>query len=281
MPIFILSAIIQFFLAGIMIINSGHNAATLVNNSGYMFMSLIPLLFFIKNIKLKWLYLIIIYAFCLLSMKRGAMLIGTLGVGYVVYKEISLASRKIKIRLFYSVSILIIIIGIGFAKLYNDNEFFRYRIEATMEGNTSRRDVIYEEIYAYFLNKETIVEQLIGKGADATLTIGENYAHNDWLEILIDNGLLGILIFISYWIGFYRQVKRFKKSHYRAAFFLIFVMGLLKTFFSMYYTSIATPMAFATGLCLCQLNIKRNNESNIPSKPCKALRSHQPGIEYS
>ena len=120
------------------------------------------------------------------------------------------------------------------------------------------------------MNKESLIEQLLGKGADATLTIGDNYAHNDWLEILINNGILGIIIFILYWTGFYQQARKFKKGHIRAAFFLTFIMGLLKTFFSMYYTAITTPMAFTLGLCLSQIK-KHKYESSIPNQSSKNM----------
>ncbi|MCM1140282.1 MAG: O-antigen ligase family protein [Muribaculum sp.] len=247
-PLFIISSVCTYYYSMRMLLEMGHNADTLVVNGGYSFVAIIPLLYFIRNRNLGWIYLTIIVIFSLLSVKRGAILISLLSAILFIKAEVKSVSSNKKAIIGLAAIVFLGILSYIVYRLYSENIFLQSRIESMLEGNSSHRDTIYENLLSYWSDKENIIQQIFGLGASATLNIGENYAHNDWLEILINNGLIGIGIFIYYWISMYRQANIFsKKSRYHNACMLLLFIGSFKTIFSMYYTSIITPMAMCLG----------------------------------
>ncbi len=249
-PIFILSSIATFYFSLKMLIGLGRNEDSLVINGGYSFISIIPLLFFVDKRNLRWIYLTIILIFSVLSVKRGAILIAFISAVFLVFEEVKTAPRRKKKIIGLTTFFFVVLLAIIVYYLYSSNPFLQLRLQSILEGNTSHRDVIYDNIIKYWLTKETEIQQFFGLGASATLKIGDNYAHNDWLEILINNGLFGIFIFSIYWIFMLVQCYRYhKKSPYRNAFILLLCIGILKTLFSMYYNDIITPMAVCLGYC--------------------------------
>lgn len=181
------------------------------NNSGYTFLSLIPLIVIWKEKPiLQYAFLIFVMIMILWAMKRGAILIGALSIVWFMYKSFKSASKWTKIVVLL-LSIAIIFISI-YAVLYmfENSAYFNTRWQQTKDGDTSNRDILYGSAWNYFWEKATFLQFIFGQGADATLWVMGNYAHNDWFEILIDNGLLGAMIYIVYWILFYREWKSSK-----------------------------------------------------------------------
>lgn len=170
-----------------------------VNNKSYSIVALFPLLSIFWN--KKWMMILImtlalfLITFCL---KRGAIIIALLCYGvslFYVFK--GLKASVLKKRLMQ----LVIIILLGgvvstFFSIYNTNELLQARIEMTMEGETSSRDYIYTQIWDSWNNSD-IFTQMIGHGPISTLSVAINYAHNDWLEILYDFGLIGLVLYIG------------------------------------------------------------------------------------
>ena len=79
---------------------------------------------------------------------------------------------------------------------------------------------------------------MLGSGANATINIAGNYAHNDWLEIAVNNGLIGIVIYVVYWISLFktcRNAKLYPKYYLILTTFIIIVF--METLFSMSYNS--------------------------------------------
>lgn len=77
-----------------------------------------------------------------------------------------------------------------------ESDYFNHRIEQTLEGDSSNRDVIYGGLIIHFLDETNALKLFLGNGAQATLKIHGGFAHNDWLELLINNGIIGALIYI-------------------------------------------------------------------------------------
>ncbi len=139
-----------------------------------------------------------------------------------------------KIVLFISLSILILIsVNILEASLFQ-NEFYQKRLEQTLEGNVSGRDELYSSMFTYYTDSATPLEQLVGLGANGTLKISSNYAHNDWFELLINQGLMGIIFYLLYWFSFLKTVKKSRISKLsREILTMVLIFTFMKTFFSM------------------------------------------------
>lgn len=148
-----------------------------------------------------------------------------------------------------------------------ENLYFLDRIQETLEGNTSDRDSLYGEFLQHVLDKATIFQQLFGGGADYTLSVSFNYAHNDWIEILVNQGIFGVLIFYMYWNGFYKTAFKSQLSKdYKMVIQMIFIAYLAKTMFSMSYTTYNIFINLCLGFCLskiCRNNIYTRYENSI------------------
>ena len=121
--------------------------------------------------------------------------------------------------------------------MMESSDYFMSRIEQTKEGNSSGRNALYERYWNHFKNETDIFKYLLGNGANATLGIGVNYAHNDWLEIAIDEGVLGLVIYCIYWFCFWRTIASIKYNiTAKLVLSLTFISFLIMTVFSMSYT---------------------------------------------
>ncbi len=205
------------------------------NNVGYIFVSFLPLLCFWEEKRVaQYVLLASCLAFIVLSMKRGAVIISAVCVVYFFLSSVRQVSILRKV-FFIFLTILLVFAGYYFVvSLMNTNDYFMSRIDATLEGNSSSRDTLYEYFWNMFLHNSSPVQQLIGRGADGTIRNGYNYAHNDWLEILIDQGVLGIIIFVGFWrssILMWKSMPR--KSVLQTVAGMCIIALLLRTLFSM------------------------------------------------
>lgn len=225
------------------------------NNLAYDFLGLLPMVcVFRKKPVIQYIAILAILAFIIYSVKRGAILIGLLSVAYFILKNMT-AGRKKGIKLSY-VILAIIVVAVAFyfiEYMVTTNDFFNTRLEATMEGDSSARD----EYYLFFLNYlgslESIPKLLFGGGAYYTVVLLGNLAHNDWLEILICNGILGAIIYMVYWIRFYRSTRFSRNTDIYLPLMLLFISMAAKTLFSMSYASTPLYASFYLGFLLATL----------------------------
>lgn len=177
---------------------------------------------------------------------------GLLSAAMVVYKDFESVERG----KFFRVLVLIIFIVAGAYLLkdyYLSSSYFQRRLEATLQGNSSGRGGLIDGFRHYFFYETSLFQILLGSGADATLRIGQNYAHNDWWELLIDQGLLGFTIYLLFWIQMFKSLQRTKHdSTTYSLFSCCFAVLFLKTFISMSYSMIPIPTAMCLGYCLAQ-----------------------------
>lgn len=212
------------------------NAEEIQNNAGYTILMLLPTVTLFRN-KPVLQYLGI--AFCLvlvvLGMKRGAIGISLICVVWLLWQNLRTSGKRTK-WIVLILSLLLILAGyLVFANMMAESAYFQYRIAATLEGNSSGRDRYFEFFIDSFLHKTNLLQFLFGRGANATLKIFENYAHNDWLELATNQGLLGIIIYAFYYITFFRCWKRTKATPVYEGMGVIFIMFFLMTLFSMSY----------------------------------------------
>lgn len=234
--IFLLVSIVMFYKNKYSLMEKlNHEEVT--NNMGYLFVSLIPLVFFFnKRPILQYALLATIGAFIFMGFKRGAMLIGSLSIIFFIYSNFKSANKKQKIGIML-LSIGIIIVAVYYLSyMMQSSDYFKRRIEQTIEGDSSGRDVIYGSAWDKFLNETNLFYLLFGHGADATVGITGNYAHQDWLEILINNGIIGVLILLSFFAVMakttYKQRHRFPPYMYYS-FGVVLFISFSKTIFSM------------------------------------------------
>lgn len=224
----------------------------ITNNSGYLFVALLPCLMVYKRKKLiQYIFLTVSLFFLIASVKRGAIIIGVISSIFIIIYNVFNGSHKTRI---WTIILSIVIFCIGYQvvlHMLETSDYFLLRIEQTLDGNDSNRSLMYKKLYEVFKTESSFAQMLFGRGAWGTLTVNMNFAHNDWLEILINQGVIGVIIFAVYWILFYMETRNKKRSpSSRFCLFLIFFICISKTIFSMSYSDMNIYMVSVLGLAL-------------------------------
>lgn len=265
LPIFLVITTATFFSTNQMMIEMSETGRLeFTNNTGFIFVSLLPFVFFLdKKNTFQYITLFFIFSFIVLSMKRGALLCGIIFIVWFIVNGLKDAGFKKRIMVIVSI---IIFIGAGYYlinHLFNTSEYFRIRIEDTIEGESSGRDMLYQYITYYFKNRMTAWQQVFGLGAESTLLINDNYAHNDWLEILINNGIFGIIVYLIYWRCCIKELHNIPKhSTIRKMWVGLFLIYFTKTFFSMSYGGMTCFAALCIGYCLANIPLYNRTTTN-------------------
>lgn len=233
---------------------AGSSGATL--NVGYKFLSMFPLVLLMCRNYIKYILLLVCTFFILLSVKRGAILIAFVCFIYFLYTML----KNVKSRRRGGIVVLTIlsIVTVYFItnEILESYEYFIRRLESTLEGNISNRDVIYRTYFNHFISETNLFRFIFGNGANSTLKIGFNYAHNDWLELAINNGLTGVIIYALYFIALIKDyfVLKKKKNKYANVVFMAFIIMFMSSIFSMSYANISMPIAISLGYTMIYVN---------------------------
>ena len=216
------------------------NKENVTSNSAYRFVYLMPFVVFLRgNIKILILWIIALII-AVLSVKRGAIL--GLSLEFLTYYIWKFKNSRKKV-LYIITDVISSAIGWHYLyKYYSENTYMQMRFEATLEGNTSDRDYLSAKMSEYFDN-EGIFEKMLGTGFANTTNIAGNYAHSDWMEMLIDCGVLGLTFYALFYFYFIRSIYS-TKSNIRKLLFLIFIAFFPTSFFSMVFFSESSSIGF-------------------------------------
>lgn len=234
------------------------DADEITNNSCYLFLSCLPLLvLYRKKPLIQFACLAFVIAFIVMGMKRGAIAIGLVCAVYFMLQSIRNSKGKTRI-LFMLLSIGICICAVFFfTHEMTTSDYMMKRIDDTLAGNTSGRDNLYSFFWKYFTEQADFKHYLIGRGANGTLEIYYNYAHNDWLEIAVNQGILGVVVYAFYWLCFYKTWKHATNIDAKTILALTALIFFAKTLFSMSYNDMSYVSTSVLGYALATL--KRPN----------------------
>lgn len=238
-PLFIL----QFhFRADTILSERGSGQTDVVNNAAYLFVGLIPYLFFITKRKIfASVWIVIILFYIIQSAKRGAVIAA--GVGFIsfAYFHIRTLERKNKIKGY----ILVLLAFIGFIyfarDLYESNSYLMMRMESISDGGFSGRDIIYRNLINSWIGSDNIINLIFGFGFASSLTysgLGLS-AHNDWLELLVNFGLIGVLIYGGLFVSGFKKVLSTKwLIERKLILFTILLIILVNTMVYRFYSEV-------------------------------------------
>lgn len=232
-------------------------------NAGYRFAEMLVVLpLLATNIKYKkvtFAYIMLCSFFVVLSAKRGAILV--LAVSLLLFLPYWLKeSKKMIIPLLIGLAIAVVL-GVSFFK---QDEYLMMRFEATSQGYVSGRDEIFADIWNYCMHQHFSLETfLFGFGFMASMTMSINVAHNDWLELLSNFGLLGISLYLGYFILMTKNCINNNDDVIKRCYLLLIINLFIRTFFSMTYTSLVF-----IPLVLGYLEGSRDLNSKFVSKKC-------------
>lgn len=216
------------------------DAVRMINNTGYYFSALLPLLGVKLSKKYNMAFLVVLMYFTISSAKRGAILCFL--VGFFLYFYFISKTNSNKSRYLNVLIMLIMLIGVS-ALAYNtyiENAYLQSRIENTItENDSSGRDVLYSRLLDVVSNAD-IFHFLFGYGMIKSISFIGLQAHQDWLELFVDNGLIGVILYLSVFISmlrFYFKNKQYLDGGYRYMFVAMISIWFLKSCFSFGYTT--------------------------------------------
>ena len=244
-----------------------------VLNQAYLFVQLIPLFFIYCRGKKLYSLVAIAGLLILWGSKRGAIL--CLLVDFLVFfiylmKEASWTKR-------YRGLALILIIALVAIGLYyvSGNDFLQERLLATGSDEDKSggiRNDRYLMLYSVFFNFSDTVEVIFGHGFAQTVTYGEGLAHQDWVELLIDNGLVGFFFYVVLIIICIKNIRRCKNLPKNVKYALIcsVLNWCLIATYSMVYTSRDAFIHFLT-LGIINGLIRRSETEKVLQNKQKVL----------
>lgn len=245
-----------------------------VNNTAYLFVSLIPFVFFLSKKKiLSVIGLLILVFFIIQGAKRGALVTAAIGVIVFAYYQF-INTPPNKRRQGYVIALVGLCFMVAFTVHFiESNEFLIHRMQEIPKG-ASGRDIIYTNLLMAWYNSDSILNYVFGFGFVATIqkSGAGNLAHNDWLELLINFGLFGVVIYLILFLSIARYVLNpIIPKTYRLVMLAVAGMWFLQTLFSMYYTASSTAI---TMVVLGYLVGIKSMGSNQQSKRVEVLNKY-------
>ena len=248
--VFVGVVVIQYFYYMVLLEDKGVDAEKATINVGSNILALLPLIFYWKNKPIiQYVLLALLLAWLLSTIKRGAIIIGALCTFYFLFTSVRGSSKKVKWYIWLLVIVFLIVGTRYLLDFFNNNEYLQLRMENTLEGDSSGRDLIYENAWNVFLNS-SFITAVFGHGSWATIRLIGIEAHNDWLEILVNQGVFGITVYLLYWIVFFKTYKREKDKQIRPILGMLIIIYFSLTLFSMSYSDMTLPANLALGYSL-------------------------------
>jgi len=168
------------------------------NNASYFVGYLVPLCFMVE--KRYWKHICFAIAlYVMLSSFKRAGLIGLISCG-VIYYYIELIfvnkDRTSKLKYYFIFFVFAILIIIGVQYFLSENPFLSERFRMSESGDSNRTET-WSITWKLFCESD-IFSQLFGHGYDQVIkhsSLGFS-SHNDYLEILYNYGLFGLISFL-------------------------------------------------------------------------------------
>ncbi len=212
-------------------------SAGFTNNGGYYFVALLPYIpiSFKRNNIMGIILLLVSMIGIFASAKRGAIVCLLISIVFAFIYYIKIYKKSFK-RIVPALIILCCLAIVGYYS-YISNDYLVARIAYTQEEGIGARSVAYSMLLNHWISDTNLLTFLFGNGSAATVEVWGNYAHNDWLEILIDYGLYGCIIYVLLFTAFFLYIKKAKAEfYYKLAMYICLIVWFLKTIFSMGYT---------------------------------------------
>ncbi len=210
-----------------------------VNNTAYTFVGLIPFIFLFKDKKnIANILMVILMIFIIQSAKRGALIAGAIGFLLFISYQIKTIKRKNRLKGFLFVSAGLGIMIYYLNQFLENNEYLLSRLQSIEEGNSSGRDLIYTFLLEGWL-QGNFIQLLLGFGFASSFKMAGNYAHNDWLELLTNFGLMGVLLYlVLFYYGFKILISSKWLPSKKIMLLCVMLIWLFISFLSMGYMSL-------------------------------------------
>ena len=228
--LYILTVIIYFYFRRFSL--ETNVGAFEADNSVFFVLALLPFVFLLSK-RYKYIFLILAIAAAFYSFKRSAALYTAIIIVISLYFDFWYHK---KISLFKTVIIpIILVIGLVYGLTYLNNStdgFLLSRFENISDDGGSGRIDIWKDTLNKF--KASGIElQIAGHGFNAVIKASPFSAHNDFLEMLYDFGIIGLSLYILFIILMVFCILKYKNSddrYYQAGIVMLtifFIMSMV------------------------------------------------------
>lgn len=236
-------AIVQFFYYQRQMLMTQGIEDDLTNSAAYWFVYLLPF-FPLLGKRHPWVaafIFIIALVFILTGAKRGAII--CMGATLLFSLFYYLKHQPFRMSRLLVLATAAAAIAALSAYIYTSDEYLQKRLSTVESMEMGAREIAYQQLLQHWQTDSNPVTVLLGNGTAQSITIWGNYAHNDWLELLIDNGVVGVLLYAALLVGIFIQLLRTPLPFTeRWAGFLCLIIWTFQSVFSMGYTSLGLSM---------------------------------------
>ncbi len=213
------------------------------NNGSYFLVCLLPYFpYLLKRSKaLCFAVLILVVLLIMVAAKRGAIvcMVVALGFSLLYYLKVKKASLR--------TSLLTVALAVGFGfliyNIYESNDWLLKRVAFMQANGIGGRAIAYPILFGHWYSDTNLWTLLFGNGMAQSVTLWGNFAHNDWLELLISNGIVGVALYLVLFGSVVRWVYRSALSTIpRLSAYLCLVVWFMQSLFSMGFFSMYNGM---------------------------------------
>jgi hypothetical protein len=232
-------------------------------NAIYGVVYLLPFLFFFRARVTVRILIIIIFLLVLHSLKRGALITFLLGSGvlftYSSYFKGNLRLKKssvirfIPIVVFFSLALYVVSLS----------DFFVERFANIDSDGGSGRDDIFQTLFLVWWNETEFVNFVFGNGFAGTIKFVDAFAHNDLLEVMVNYGLLGLMVYLGLWVVIIRVIGKLNfYPHLRYLLICILLMWVVDSMYHRFFSGLySSPAVMALGFVFGQVELTLRRRS--------------------
>lgn len=244
---------------------------TFTTNSSYFLLFLLPIVFCLKKNTIKYIFAVLISVAVFLSSKRGGII--ALGLAWFMYFFGSFEGS-----LKHGFSRILFVVFFSFVLYYSFNlvnsygeDFLTTRFERMNESKGSNRIEIYENTINMIMSS-SISSIILGHGWNTVLRDSSFAlsAHNDFLEIIYDFGIIVFILYILIYVRLFKRLffMRRSKSEYTRQFasaIAIFTVISLVSHIVIYTTMLLLNIiVFSTIIHFDKTDKNENRSSGLP-----------------
>lgn len=230
-------------------------------NASTVFLMLIPLLLYEKKRILLYVELAVCVFFIVSAVKRGNMVASILPISIFLYYQFKTTKRNA-----FGLFLLVVVIGVGayyLSKYVSGSYYIQKRLEDTLAGNSSGRDRIYASAIQIWTNSNTF-HFFFGNGYRAVTNALGTPAHSDWIEILVDNGIFGIVFYLGIFISFLIMIKNTHVFPEKLVLISAFLVWFAKSIYSMAYDeNYMCLLMISIGAAMGKVKIKKMEQRQL------------------
>lgn len=213
----------------------------------------LPWIFLVKKEAIRNFLLFVIFLAAIISAKRSAILICILiAIVYIWFNYIKNKKSHAIIRIAIPIIFIVCIYFFISNVMSSRSEYVFSRFSSISEDKGSGRDIVWRNVLDTY-SKSPVLEKIIGHGHNSAIIVNRGHnidlsAHNDFLEVLFDYGIIGLILYLLLHIYLIKRLFFLKRNKselflpYLASYITMFIMSMVShlILYPTYFTFLAT-----------------------------------------